>query len=130
MIIENDSLLLIHRVKGNKEYWVFPGGGLEESDISLHDGLQRECEEELGVIVSVGDFFAEEVFNAPTREQTEIFYFCRITGGQIGTGKGPESTRDSKKFGIYELQWVPISVLMEKNVQPNKIRDKVFNLFR
>lgn len=125
VIMQNNSVLLIHRVKADREYWVFPGGGLEETDTSPQDGLKRECLEELGVRVEVGDLFIEETHDSSQEKQTELFYRCRIIGGEIGTGTGPEFARDSKQSGTYEPQWIPISDLANKNVQPPAVRDKV-----
>ncbi len=119
IIIQEREVLLIHRVKGGREYWVFPGGGLEESDASPQEGLKRECKEELGLEVEVGTLFSEDVFN----EQLELFYACKITGGKLGTGTGPEFSRDPAQAGTYELQWIPLDELAQKDVQPHKVRD-------
>ena len=121
IIIQARKVLLVHRVKGRREYWVFPGGGLEESDVSPQEGLKRECKEELGLEVEVGTLFTEDVF----KEQLELFYACKIIGGKLGTGTGPEFSRDPTQFGTCELQWVPIGELTQKDVQPHKVRDLV-----
>ncbi len=125
VIVQNRSILLMHRIKMDREYWVFPGGGLEETDISPEEGLKRECLEELGVNVEVGDFFTEETHGPSHETQVEFFYRCRIIGGVIGTGKGPEFTRDPKQSGVYEPQWVLVSDLTDKNVHPIPVRDMV-----
>lgn len=125
VIVQNDLVLLIHRVKGDNEYWVFPGGGLEEADLSPQEGLKRECMEELGVDVEVGDLLIEEVCDFSNEKQIELFYCCRIVGGKIGTGKGPEFTRDPKQSGTYDPQWLSVHDLAIKNVHPVKVREKV-----
>ena len=119
IIIQERKLLLVHRVKDEKEYWVFPGGGLEESDTSLEDGLKRECREELGVEVEVGALFSEDTF----KDQHEFFYTCKIISGTLGTGTGPEFSRDPAQAGTYGLQWIPLDELAQKDVQPHKVRD-------
>lgn len=124
IIIKDGRLLLIRRVKDNKEYWVFPGGGLEEFDLTPDAGLERECKEELGVDVSVAAIFTEQVFGT----YREIFYICTILRGKIGTGKGPEFTGDPKLVGTYEPEWIPIFDLSKKNVQPVEVRDRVGSL--
>ncbi|MES3032147.1 MAG: NUDIX domain-containing protein [Patescibacteria group bacterium] len=121
IIIQDGKLLLVHRVKSDREYWVFPGGGLEESDNSLEDGLKRECREELGVEVEVGAVFSEDTF----KDQHEFFYTCKIIGGTLGTGTGPEVSRDLVQCGTYEPQWIPLNELINKNVQPSKVRDLI-----
>jgi 8-oxo-dGTP pyrophosphatase MutT (NUDIX family) len=121
IIIVDDSILLIHRIKGGLEYWVFPGGGVEESDQSPKHALQRECLEEIGIEVLVGDFFADKI----KKDESEQFYYCKILSGEIGTGNGPEFQLGSGYAGIYEFQWVPITELKNYNVKPEIIKMKI-----
>lgn len=125
VIIQDGLLLLIHRIKEGKEYWVFPGGGLEDFDASPEEGLIRECLEELGVNVEVKELFMEK----PYENQVELFYNCNIVGGELGKGEGPEATRDPKQWGIYEIQKIPMSLLSDKNIYPPDVRDKIIDLF-
>jgi len=119
-IIEvGDDVLLIHRVKAGKEYWVFPGGGVEECDASEKDALIREAREELGVLVSIGDLFAA----LTSSDSEELFYRCSIASGSLGTGTGPELMRDPTISGSYEVQWVSKSDMEGRSVYPLEIRD-------
>lgn len=126
IIFQDNKLLLMHRIKNNEEYWVFPGGSIEDSDSSLEDGLKRECLEELGIEIKVGELFAEDFFKDPNEQQ--LFYLCKIAGGTLGTGIGPESTRDPSEYGTYEIQWIPIDKLANKTIHPQKILDMIVNL--
>lgn len=128
IIIDKDSLVLIHRIKAGREYWVFPGGGIEKSDTSLQTGLKRECREELGVEVEVDGLFMERPSDSPETDQIEYFYFCHIVSGELGTGSGPEFTRDPEISGTYEIQKVPCSDLLRKNVYPMDVRNRIANL--
>lgn len=129
IIIKNKELLLIHRIKEDDDYFVFPGGKLEGTDASLEFGLKRECKEELGVDINIEDLFYEEMFDFPTGKQKQLFYFCDIVGGELGTGEGPEFTRDPLSYGTYKLQWIPISDIANKNIKPFKIRDMILQKF-
>jgi 8-oxo-dGTP diphosphatase len=117
IIIADSSILLIHRVKAGKEYWVFPGGGVEDADFDEKAALERECIEELGLVVAVGDLFRE--FGE------ERFYRCEVISGILGSGKGPEFSRDPIISGTYKPEWVPLKDVRDMNVLPAEIRDVI-----
>jgi len=74
-IIVNGSKLLIaqRREKGSQKFkWEFPGGKLEENEKPEH-GLKREIQEELGVLIEVGDIF-EVVYHR--YEEITILLLC------------------------------------------------------
>lgn len=51
IIIKKGKVLLMHRRKFGKEYWVFPGGGVEEGETS-GDAAIREVKEETDMDVT------------------------------------------------------------------------------
>lgn len=128
VIIQGESILLIHRIKADKEYWVFPGGGVEDYDDSLKTALVRECKEELGIEVSVGELLTEKALHSPTGNQSESFFICGIVSGVVGTGDGPESSRDLKSSGTYHPEWVPLTALPSMNVMPVEVRDDILSM--
>ena len=94
----NGGFALMHRlgVKKRKDiqnYYVFPGGGLEENE-TLEEGTIREIKEEFGINVKVIKKLYEmesERFN-----QKEYFFLCEYIDGEFGTGDGPEFSNDPK----------------------------------
>lgn len=118
IIIKNKSVLLIHRIKKDKDYFVFPGGGVESADADKKTALSRECKEELGVVVRVGELFSEEKFG----NGTEFFYLCEIIGGEIGSGAGPEFQKGTGYEGEYVFEWVKISEFLTKEILPEKVK--------
>jgi len=59
-----DELLLVQHRKGNKSYWLLPGGGVHLGE-TLRACLEREFEEELSIRIEVGEllFVAEASSN-------------------------------------------------------------------
>lgn len=51
-IIENDCILMVHIVKGEKNFWTLPGGGLENEE-TFEEAVVREVQEEANVKVNV-----------------------------------------------------------------------------
>lgn len=123
VIADGDHYLFIHRIIGEREYWVLPGGGVEAEDESLAAALMRECEEELGVQVEVGEFLTHTYFEMDGEEQEQHIYHCRITGGELGTGQGPEFQLDSGYVGTYLPEWVHKKDMGEKVILPQEMKD-------
>ena len=67
-----------HKARGL--LWEFVGGKVEAGE-SREDALARECFEELGVTVSVGDVFMELVHEYPDLKVRLILYHACITSG-------------------------------------------------
>jgi len=130
-IIKNgNAILLIHRIKKGREYWVFPGGGVENNDKNKETALVRECREELGVEVQVGDLFTQYELGESDEKQCECFYFCEIIGGILGTGSGPEFQNDINYEGMYTLEWVPLNDFLLKSIQPEEVKKKLLEKTR
>ncbi len=125
VIYQDKKVLLLKRIKPEGTFWVFPGGAIEPHE-SPTEAVQRECLEELGVQVEVGDLFMERVSNKPqTRGQKELYYLGTVVGGELGTGRGPEYQPNSHYIGHHEPEWVASSMLGQLDVKPRKVRDAV-----
>jgi 8-oxo-dGTP pyrophosphatase MutT (NUDIX family) len=126
IIINQNSILLIKRVFEDRVYWVFPGGGVEEGE-SIEQALERECMEELGIHILIGNLFTEEISRKQeTIGDVEYFYFTEITGGVIGDGHGPEHRTPQPHKGKYEIVWEDISKINNIDLRPPVVRDKLF----
>lgn len=125
IVREDGSVLLIHRLKGGTEYWVFPGGGMEDSDATSEDALRRECREELGVEVRIIGLFASLRSTVQGSDTPELFYSCEIVSGELGTGTGPEYQPDNSAKGSYSLEWMPVVELGNRDVRPEEIKRRV-----
>ncbi len=125
IIIEQDKILLINRVKGNDSYWVIPGGAVE-SDESHEQAVKRECLEELGVKIKVQKLFLQRLGDKQEIEgQQEFFYLCNVIDGQIGTGQGPEFQAGTQYKGEYRIKWVNLKDLPGINLKPEEIKNKI-----
>ncbi|HEX8974044.1 MAG TPA: NUDIX domain-containing protein [Patescibacteria group bacterium] len=121
IIFIESGVVLIHRIKKGNEYWVFPGGGVEEGEDNIK-ALIRECKEELGVVVNVNEMFCEVPFGD---DQLELFFKCQIASGTLGTGDGPEFKEGTLYEGEYSLEIIPFDALCNFNILPEMVRDKL-----
>lgn len=126
IILKNNQLLTIKRVKTDITYFVFPGGGVEPGE-GLEDAMKRECKEELGVDVSIVKKFVSERFNKGEIKQSEHFYICDIVSGKLGTGNGPEYDDNSNYEGTHEIEWLNIFDLTDYDLRPKEVVLKLIN---
>ena len=130
ILIEDNKIALIERHRAGLDYFVFPGGGVDEGE-TTEQGAIREALEELGVQVAIKQKVAEIHFGQTTRH----FYFLvdRISG-EFGTGTGEEFTDahpDHPQEGIYIPIWMPVDELAQHhNIYPSDLAKLVIKSVR
>jgi len=120
VLIEDDKVALIERHRAGMDYFVFPGGGVDEGE-TPEQGAVREAFEELGVEVAIKKTVAIIHFD----QSTQVYYLVEQVGGVFGTGTGEEFTDsdpDDPEEGIYIPIWMPIDELpMHEKVFPESV---------
>lgn len=90
IIIRQGRILLLRKEYADHgERFALPGGAQEPGE-SLHQALQRECEEEIGTRVEIGpllhvaDFFKQRETEPPTRRHLlEMLFGCQVPSGYL-----------------------------------------------
>lgn len=129
ILIENGKVLLIHRIKDNDEYYVFPGGGIETNE-TIEQATKRELLEEAGIEVELIEKNPRYIL----KNESGIQYFSLVkrVKGIIGTGKGPEFTDKSyEKHGKYIVEMISIKDIANGkiNLVPLEIKEKFLKDF-
>lgn len=126
LLIENGRVLLMHRIKkidGEvKEYYVVPGGGIEDGE-TLVEATKRELKEEIGIDIDLVS--TEPLLTLECENGTQYFNVVKKSAGVIGTGTGPEFTDSSySDRGIYSAEMIPIEDIINGkiNMVPEIIR--------
>lgn len=119
VIIKERSAVLIKRVNNGEEYYVFPGGGIEQGETPEIAAI-REAYEELGVRVRLKECIAEVNFKG-----RQYFYSADILHGKIGDGKAEEFNDPSR--GTYKPVWVPLDDFPLLDIRPKEVARKISN---
>lgn len=82
LLIENNHVLLMQYQYGEKYLYNFPGGNMDPGE-TMPDTVIRECREELGIDVEIGQLalVAEIKGDAHRDESIHPIFFGRIIGG-------------------------------------------------
>ena len=117
IILKDNEVLFIKRVKNDRTYYVFPGGKAEVGETPEMTAM-REAYEELGVQVELGDCFETVRFS----EVQQYYFLATIVGGELGTGQAEEFTTGE---GTYELEWLPVEELNKYPIIPTEIVNRL-----
>ena len=125
VLIQNGNVALIERHRAGLDYFVFPGGGVDDGETPEQAAI-REAMEELGIEVTIKQKIAEIQLGHKSRQ---VYYLVEQTGGEFGTGVGEEYTDsdpDDPEQGVYIPIWMPIEKLSEyQTIYPDRVAKQV-----
>lgn len=107
IIIEDGKLLAMFRRKVKKdgsvkEYYVIPGGGLEDGE-TLEENVIRELKEEFNVDIEVVKFLTTEEYD----DTIANYFLCKIVNGTPKLG-GEELDRMTPE-NYYEIRYIDLN---------------------
>lgn len=105
LINDHGEVLLIERVKGDRHYWVFPGGSVEDGE-NLSEAAKREALEETSLELKS----LTPVFQIQNQGRMEYYFLSHIGSATPMLGYGPEQQRRSAS-NQYILRWVSFTEL-------------------
>ncbi len=119
MILRGNEVALVEfHTAGRGTHYDLPGGGLDPGE-SLHDGVRRECREEIGCDVVAGrllltaEYFPGRDAYANDGQPTLDFIFeCTLVEGQ--EPRLPELP-DEDQVGA---KWMPLETLAQRYLKP------------
>jgi 8-oxo-dGTP diphosphatase len=112
IIIENKSLLVIHRIKNGREYYILPGGGIESNE-NIEAACIREVKEETGLHVTQ----LSPIFAYNNQGNSETYFRVQVISGTPILGK-PEVDQHSPE-DQYLLEWIAYDQLSKINLLPD-----------
>jgi len=90
VVIEDNRILLVKHRKGQKKYWILPGGRLEYGE-TFNECAVREIKEETGLDIVVERFLYLSEAIAPDRSRhiVNVYLKAKVTGGTMKLGNEP-----------------------------------------
>ena len=109
-----------------KEYYVIPGGGLEENE-TLEENVIRELKEEFNVDIEIIKFLGTEEYD----DTVANYFLCKIVKGipKLGGEELERMTSDN----YYEVRYIDIKDILRINkinfvtVSGNNFEEEVFD---
>jgi ADP-ribose pyrophosphatase YjhB (NUDIX family) len=123
IIIRDGKLLLFHRQKPGRDYYILPGGGVELEE-SFEEACVREVKEETGLDVLALRLVSRYI----TQEKEENYYLTQVNSGTPVLG-GNEATRNSPEDS-YTFVWVETAQVESLNLLPGAARRTCLEVMR
>jgi ADP-ribose pyrophosphatase YjhB (NUDIX family) len=123
LIIDAGRILLANHRDDAGIYFLLPGGGQEFGE-SLTAALVRECREEIGVEVEVGELLGTRDYIASHHEfaatdkahQVELMFRCTLTAASPTPSLG--AVPDPRQIGV---EWIELAQLASVRLYPRRL---------
>lgn len=125
IVIEDNNIYTMFRRKRKedgivKEYYVIPGGGINEKE-TLEENVLRELKEEFSITATVEEYLGSK----ETENTIEHFFRCKIKEG-IPTLGGEEKERWTES-NYYEVRKVSLNELNHIDISFKDMIQKAYN---
>ena len=128
LLFKNDKILLVKHVDPNDgyEFWVPPGGGVQESE-SIHDAAKREVYEETGLDVDIQEtpIYIRQFISKTYNQNNLTLYLIGTINGGIETIKNIIGKGEDEQF-IKELRYFNKEEIQKINVFPKILKDQLW----
>jgi 8-oxo-dGTP diphosphatase len=120
IILKDNKILLIHRIKNSRVYFVPPGGHIEPNE-SEEECLIREIKEETNLDAQID----KKLWSIKSTLDNSLQHFFLVTkfSGNLKLN-GPEKERNNKN-NEYILEWHDIDKLSDLDLVPNPLKEKL-----
>ena len=123
VVIKGEQILMIHRHNHGEEYWVLPGGGMENGE-SVEEAAIRELKEETTIDASVKSKLTEFT---DTKGDHHVLYLCEYLRGEPKLYEGSVEANKTDEEQLYEPKWMDVQILPSLTIYPNEEKGVLLN---
>jgi 8-oxo-dGTP diphosphatase len=124
VIIKNEKILLLHRQKSGRKYYVFPGGRSDKGETPEITAI-REIKEETGLDIEIDSLLFK--FDSSVFKRPEYFFVAKNIQGEAQLG-GEELEHNSPE-DHYEIEWVALEDVPNIELLPPEAKRKIVETF-
>ncbi len=128
IIFLDQKVLLIRRKRDGLEYWVTPGGKVEEGE-TFEETVKREVQEEIGIDVEVGEKVLEMTNHVYGEDNEQHFFLCEHRSGKIGTGTDQRMSNHDP-LDVSEVVLVGAEEVDNLNIVPLEVKNVIADAIR
>ena len=126
VIIKDGLILLMHRFRDGVEFYILPGGLVEEGE-TIEEAVIREVKEETNFNAKIEKKLWEYLNEYNGNKKMHHFYLITDFSGNMQLG-GEEAERNSEK-DKYILEWHKFKDVEDLPLKPDAIKEKIKNEF-
>lgn len=115
IVFIEDKIVSMYREKGDRVYYTFPGGGMDEGETE-QQCVTREVIEEFGMTVEP----IKKVYVYESAKSIEHFYLCKWISGEFGSGEGEEYQGDVSR-GVYKPTLIDVKEIPNLPLMPPEV---------
>lgn len=130
IVIHDHKILLMHRIKSEKEYYVFPGGTVEKGE-SAQSAAIRELFEETTIVGANAKLVYELQINNILLDNNllghkkELLFLCDYVSGTPELKEKSEEFQRSSSKNYYKPVWFPLDKVDQILLYPLEVRDQL-----
>ena len=115
IIFKEGKMVAMYRERDGRQYYTFPGGGIEENETE-EECVKREVFEEFGLTIEP----LKMVYIYENERSLEYFFTCKWLAGNIGDGAGEEYQADRNR-GVYMQTEIEIANIPNLPLMPPEV---------
>lgn len=124
-VVKNNSILMIHRFSQGEEYYVLPGGTMEENE-SIEEAVLRELKEETNLSGKI----IKEVLDYTDDVSRNRLFLVEVQEGELKINDNAHEIKKQNEHNKYFPKWVPVNEVSFLTIWPMQTREFLIKYFK